>query len=45
MLINKYKTIIESFKNNKTREFISIYFGNNAMNTIELCKILPIYDI
>ena len=26
-------------------EFIKIYFGNNAMNTTELCKILPIYDI
>ena len=45
MLINKYKQIIESFKNKKTVEFINIYFGNNAMNTTELCKILPIYDI
>jgi adenine-specific DNA-methyltransferase len=44
-LINKYKQIIKSFKNKKTIEFINIYFGNNAMNTIELCKILPIYDI
>ena len=26
-------------------EFIKIYFGNNAINTTELCKILPIYDI
>jgi adenine-specific DNA-methyltransferase len=44
-LINKYKQIISSFKNKKTIEFINIYFGNNAMNTTELCKILPIYDM
>ena len=44
-LIIKYKKIMESFNNNKTIEFIKIYFGNNAMNTTELCKILPIYDI
>ena len=45
ILIKKYKQIIQSFSNNKTVEFIKIYFGNNAMNTTELCKILPIYDI
>ena len=44
-LIKKYKQIIKSFNNKKTIEFIKIYFGNNAMNTTELCKILPIYDI
>lgn len=44
-LINKYKQIISSFTNKKTTEFINIYFGNNAINTTELCKILPIYDI
>lgn len=44
-LIDKYKQIIKSFKNKKTAEFISVYFGNNAMNTTELCKILPIYNI
>lgn len=44
-LIDRYKKIIESFKNEKTKEFISLYFGNNAINTTELCKILPIYDI
>ena len=27
----------------KTKEFISIYFGNNALNTNELIHILPIY--
>lgn len=44
-LIHKYKQIIKSFKNKKTTKFISTYFGNNAMNTTELCKILPIYDM
>lgn len=44
-LINKYKQIIKSFKNIKTTQFINIYFGNNAINTTELCKILPIYDM
>lgn len=42
-LIEKYKKIIESFENEKTMKFIKIYFGNNAINTTELCKILPIY--
>lgn len=40
---NLYKRIIESFDNEKTKEFISIYFGNNALNTSELIHILPIY--
>lgn len=44
-LIEKYKKIIKSFENNKTLDFIKIYFGNNAINTTELCNILPIYDI
>jgi type I restriction-modification system DNA methylase subunit len=44
-LIQMYKKIIKSFENPKTIEFIKIYFGNNAINTNELCKILPIYDI
>lgn len=42
-LIERYQTIIRSFENKKTQEFIQIYFGNNAINTSELCKILPIY--
>jgi len=44
-LIIKYKEIIKSFTNKKSEEFIKIYFGNNAINTTELCKILPIYEI
>lgn len=43
VLIEKYEKIIESFENTKTHEFIKTYFGNNAINTTELCKILPIY--
>lgn len=44
-LIEKYNSIIKSFENKKTQDFIKLYFGNNAINTIELCNILPIYDI
>lgn len=43
-LIEKYKEVIGSFKNKKTKEFINIYFGNNAINTTELCNMLPIYE-
>jgi len=43
-LIELYKKIIKSFENDKTKEFINIYFGNNAINTTELCNILPMYD-
>ncbi len=42
-IMNYYKKIIKSFENKKTIEFIKIYFGNNSINTTELCKILPIY--
>lgn len=38
-----YDKIIKSFNNKKTQEFIKLYFGNNAINTTELCEILPIY--
>jgi tRNA1(Val) A37 N6-methylase TrmN6 len=40
-----YDKIIRSFENKLTKEFIKIYFGNNAINTTELYEILPIYDI
>lgn len=40
-----YKKIIKSFDNDKTKEFVKLYFGNNAINTTELYEILPIYDI
>jgi len=42
-LMELYNKIIESFLNEKTNEFINIYFGNNAINTNELQYILPIF--
>lgn len=41
-LIELYEKIITSFNNPKTTEFIDLYCSNN-INTIELCKIMPIY--
>ena len=41
-LRKKYVKIIESLKSEKTKKFINLYFGNNAINTTELCEILPI---
>ena len=38
-----YNNLIESFDNYKTKEFISTYFENNALNANELLYILPIY--
>lgn len=38
-----YNKILKSFDNKRTQEFIKLYFGNNAINTTELCEILPIY--
>lgn len=38
-----YERIIKSFEDSKTKEFIKIYFGNNAINTTELQHLLPIY--
>ena len=42
-LLASYKKIISSLQNNKTKRFIQLYFGNNALNTTELKHILPIY--
>jgi adenine-specific DNA-methyltransferase len=42
-LIILYNKILLSFKNNKTLQFIKLYFGNNAINTTELNYLLPIY--
>ena len=36
--------IIQSFQEEKTRKFIELYFGNNAINTNELLFLLPIYN-
>ncbi len=42
-LNNYFKKIIKSFQDERTKKFISKYFGNNAINTNELKHILPIY--
>lgn len=44
-LIKKYNKIMSSLSNERTKTFIELYFGNNAINTTELNYILPIYDI
>ena len=41
--INKYIQIYTSLGDERTSEFIRLYFGNNAINTTELSHILPIY--
>ncbi len=41
--IDVYNKILNSFNNKKTKEFIDIYFGNNAINATELNYLLPIY--
>jgi 5-hydroxyisourate hydrolase-like protein (transthyretin family) len=39
----KLTKITESFDNNKTKEFVKLYFGNNAINCAELVYCLPIF--
>lgn len=41
--IDKYIQIYTSLGDERTQEFIRLYFGNNAINTTELSHILPIY--
>ena len=43
-LMKKYKSLIKSFGDERTKEFVELYFGNNAINTTELKTILPIYS-
>ena len=42
-ILGAYKRIITSFNDERTSKFVSLYFGNSAMNTTELQYILPIY--
>ena len=42
-IIELYNRLIDSFNNEKTKKFIELYLGNNAINTTELNTILPIY--
>lgn len=41
--IEKYNTIIDSFKDVRTKEFVSKYFRNTAINASELMYVLPIF--
>tara|TARA_B100001142_G_scaffold326686_1_gene382671 strand:- start:222 stop:1418 length:1197 start_codon:yes stop_codon:yes gene_type:complete len=45
LLIGLYKDIICSLKKSKTKQFIKYYFGNAAINTTEMCHLLPIYGL
>ena len=42
-LLKKYNIIIKSFNDKRTKEFINLYFENNAINTSELQFILPVF--
>lgn len=42
-LLELYDKIIKSFNNPKTKDFITLYFTNDAINTTELQYVLPIY--
>ena len=42
-LLDALQKIIASFEDQRTSEFIKLYFGNNAINTTELNHIMPIY--
>lgn len=42
-LIAEYKKIIASLEDQRTSEFIGMYFNNSAINTTELNHVLPIY--
>jgi len=43
VLLEKYKLVINSLKSEKTKKFIELYCGNNALNTRELREMVPIY--
>ncbi len=42
-LLEMYQRIMNSFRDQRTSRFIELYFGNNAVNTTELCTLFPIY--
>lgn len=42
-LLEMYKKLILSLNDDRTTEFINLYFGNNAINCSELRNVLPIY--
>ena len=42
-IIKRYKIIMKSFDDNRTKKFIKLFCSNNALNTTELQNILPIF--
>ena len=44
-LLSAYKKIVKSLNDSRTTKFVSIYFGNNAINTTERAHIWPIYGL
>jgi len=40
---SNYELLLNSFKNEKTSQFIDLLFGNNAINCQELLHLFPIY--
>lgn len=42
-LLEKYNKVVKSFKNQKTKEFINLFLGNNGLSKTELETIFPIY--
>ena len=43
-LVEKYNKLISSFDDERTKEFVKLYFENNAINITEMNNILPIYN-
>jgi hypothetical protein len=43
-LLKLYESLIKSFDDPRTMQFVDTYFCNNAINTNELKHILPIYE-
>jgi len=42
-VLSSYEKIIKSFNDDRTKEFIELYFCNSAINCQELANVLPIY--
>jgi adenine-specific DNA-methyltransferase len=45
VLKTMYRDIIKSLNDKRTKKYISLFFGNNAINTTELQYMVPIYEI
>ena len=43
--IHLYNSILKSFNDNRTLEFINLYFKNGGINCVEMLDIFPIYMI